>query len=188
MEQKTPPASGKKQKLVKAPVYGGKLEVNPGDNSTYLSLSLDVMNLPRINILDQREVTERIRDYFQLCMDRDAKPTVTGLAMALGMDRRRLWEVTHDVKSSTLKYNQIPENTKDFIKKAYGIMENLWENYMINGKINPVTGIFLSKNYFGYRDETELSVTSQSPLGDAPSGEEIARRYAGSIVREKPDE
>jgi hypothetical protein len=38
-------------------------------------------------------------------------------------------------------------------------MEILWENYMQNGKINPVSGIFLGKNNFGYQDKQEMVLT-----------------------------
>ena len=38
-------------------------------------------------------------------------------------------------------------------------MELLWENYMQNGKINPVSGIFLGKNNFGYQDKQEMVLT-----------------------------
>ena len=38
-------------------------------------------------------------------------------------------------------------------------MENMWENYMQNGKINPVSGIFLGKNNFGYQDKQEMVLT-----------------------------
>ena len=38
-------------------------------------------------------------------------------------------------------------------------MEVLWENYSQNGKINPVMGIFLGKNNYGYQDKTEYVVT-----------------------------
>jgi hypothetical protein len=39
------------------------------------------------------------------------------------------------------------------------MLEALWEDYMMNGKINPVSGIFLGKNNFGYQDKQEYVVT-----------------------------
>jgi hypothetical protein len=39
------------------------------------------------------------------------------------------------------------------------MLEELWESYMQNGKINPVSGIFLGKNNFGYQDKQDLVVT-----------------------------
>jgi hypothetical protein len=88
------------------------------------------------------------------------KPTVAGMGLALnGMDRRRLWEIRTDNYGTQKSLSELPTLTKDSIKKAYKLMENMWENYMQNGKINPVSGIFLGKNNFGYQDKQEMVLT-----------------------------
>jgi hypothetical protein len=56
-------------------------------------------------------------------------------------------------------------------------MEILWENYMQNGKINPVSGIFLGKNNFGYQDKTEMVVTPNTNSDTDYSVEDIRKRY-----------
>ena len=63
------------------------------------------------------------------------------------------------------------------IKKAYKLMENLWEVYMQNGKINPVTGIFLGKNNFNYVDKVEHVVTPNTKSDSDYSEEDMRRRY-----------
>lgn len=55
---------------------------------------------------------------------------------------------------------------------------------MLNGKINPVTGIFLGKNHFGYADKQEVVLTPNSPLGDAKDTKELEERYIESIVED----
>jgi hypothetical protein len=57
------------------------------------------------------------------------------------------------------------------------MMENLWENYMQNGKINPVSGIFLGKNNFGYQDKTEYVVTPNTNSDSDYSTDDIRKRY-----------
>jgi hypothetical protein len=57
-------------------------------------------------------------------------------------------------------------------------MENQWENYMQNGKINPVSGIFLGKNNFGYQDKTEYVVTPNVNNDADYNKEDIQARYA----------
>ena len=57
-------------------------------------------------------------------------------------------------------------------------MENLWENYMQNGKINPVSGIFLGKNNFGYQDKTEYVVTPNTNADSDFNADDIRKRYA----------
>jgi hypothetical protein len=56
-------------------------------------------------------------------------------------------------------------------------MEILWENYMQNGKINPVSGIFLGKNNFGYQDKTEHVITPTINSDSDYSTEDIKKRY-----------
>ncbi len=151
------------------------LNVEAGDNTKYLMANVDLMNMPDIDIKNPEEVWQRVNDYFKLYASYDMKPTVAGLGMALGLDRRRLWEIkTGNYTSSTPK---LPREVEDSIKKAYKLMENLWETYMNSGKINPVSGIFLGKNNFGYQDKTEYVLTpNQQQAGDYDA-EDIRKRY-----------
>lgn len=149
---------------------------DPGDNAKFLRVSLKLANLPNINMKDPEQVAERINQYFEIYAENDMKPTVAGLGLALnGMDRRRLWEIRTDVQD---RNNTLPTLTRDLIKKAYKIMENQWENYMQNGKINPVSGIFLGKNNFGYQDKTEYVLTPNTNSDSPVDKEDIMSRYA----------
>ena len=151
------------------------LKVNEGDNTNYLMLNIELMNMPDIDLKDPDAVKQRVNDYFVLYANYDMKPTVAGLGMALGLDRRRLWEIkTGNHTSSTPK---LPLSVEDTIKKAYKLMENLWESYMNSGKINPVSGIFLGKNNFGYQDKTEYVVTPNTQRDSDYDPEDIRRRY-----------
>jgi hypothetical protein len=149
--------------------------VNDGDNTKYLLVNVELMNMTDIDIKNPDEVRERINDYFKLYASHDMKPTVAGLGMALGLDRRRLWEIkTGNHTSSTPK---LPLEVEDLIKKAYKLMENLWETYMNSGKINPVSGIFLGKNNFGYQDKTEYVLTPNQKQESDYDADEISKRY-----------
>ena len=147
----------------------------PGDNQKYIDVSRKLFNLPSIDLKDPEQVQARLNEYFNIQYDADLKPTVAGMAMALGIDRRRLWEIRADVAN---RNQDLPTLTRDSIKKAYDFMENLWENYMQNGKINPVSGIFLGKNTFGYQDKTEYVVTPNVNNDSDYSAEDIKARYA----------
>ena len=54
---------------------------------------------------------------------------------------------------------------------------------MMNGQINPASGIFLGKNHFGYKDVQDLVVQPKQPLGEQADAEAIEEKY-----RELPDE
>lgn len=162
-----------------SPVIGNNgLQVEPGDNAKYLSVSMVLMTLPDIDLHDVEQVNERLNMYFKLHTDNDMKPTVAGMGLALnGMDRRRLWEIKTDAPTTNRYITELPAEVKDSIKKAYKLMENLWENYMQNGKINPVSGIFLGKNNFGYQDKTEYVVTPNVNNDSDYDADDIRKRY-----------
>jgi hypothetical protein len=64
----------------------------------------------------------------------------------------------------------------DIINEVYDSLEVLWEGYMANGKINPVSGIFLGKNNFGYTDKQEYVVTPNT-LSQETSPDVIEAKY-----------
>lgn len=148
-----------------------------GDNNKFTSMGLWLMNLPKIDVHDPEAVQERLNDYFGYMASQDAKPTVAGMAMALGMDRRRLWEIKTGNYHTNKWLESLPGEVTDSIKKAYSLMEYLWENYMVNGKINPVTGIFLGKNNFGYQDKQEMVLTPNTQNESDFNEDYLRKRY-----------
>ena len=149
------------------------IELPNGDNNKYTTFALVVASMPAIDLHKPSEVKTRIFDYFQLCADHDMKPNVVALALVLGTNRQRLWEINTDNERQL----SIPVESKKHIKQAYVILEMLNNDYMQNGKINPVSAIFLAKNHFGYRDQQEHILTPNNPLGSDVDSATIARKY-----------
>ena len=161
----------------------------PGDNAKYIGVSMKLFNLPTIDLKDSDAVQKRLDEYFAIHFEADLKPTVAGMAMALGVDRRRLWEIKTGAKIGGHTPIDLPTITVDSIKKAYDFMENLWEHYMHNGKINPVSGIFLGKNNFGYQDKTEYVVTPNMNNDSDYNKDDIIARYTldSPTIEQLPD-
>jgi hypothetical protein len=109
----------------------------------------------------------------------DLKPTVAGMAIALnGMSRQTLTAIAHDRPTGSAGYKTaLPREVADSIKKAYKMLENMWETYMNSGKINPVSGIFLGKNNYGYQDKTEYVLTPNQQNDSDYDAEDIRQRY-----------
>lgn len=149
----------------------------PGDNAKYISVSLELFTLPPIDLHNPEDVQARLTEYFEIHVKADLKPTVAGMAMALGINRRRLWEIKTDAKMGGTTDYDLPNETLVAIKKAYDFLETLWENYMHNGKINPVSGIFLAKNNFGYQDKVEHVLTPNVHNDSDYDAEDIKKRY-----------
>ena len=151
----------KKPRGGNSPVIGmNGYDLEPGDNTKFLQLNMELFNMEKIDLHDEEAVAERLNEYFALYAKYDTKPTVAGMAMALGMNRRTLIAIVNDYATGGAGYKTaLPQEVALHIKKAHYLLENLWENYATNGKINPVTAIFLGKNNFGYQDKTEYVVT-----------------------------
>lgn len=153
-------------------------DLEPGDNTKYLTLNIELFNLEKIDLHDEEAVTRRLEEYFQIYAKYDTKPTVAGMAMALGMNRRTLIAIVNDYATGGAGYKTaLPHEVALVIKKAYSLLEVLWENYSSNGKINPVMAIFLAKNNYGYQDKTEYVLTPNSQQDSDYDADSIRKRY-----------
>lgn len=182
-EKKAPTTTKKKKGKPRggnSPVIGTNgLNLEPGDNAKFLNINLELMNMPSIDMENAEEVQKRLSEYFELYGRYDVKPTVVGMAIALnGHSRQWLWAVTHDAPlGGKGNVNTLPPEVTNTIKKAYFLLESLWENYMNSGKVNPVAGIFLGKNNYGYQDKTEYVLTPNQRTDNDYNADEIRERY-----------
>lgn len=146
-------------------------ELSPGDNARFLDHAMTIMKQPPIDITNPREVEARIEWYFGHCVNGDMKPTVSGMCNAIGIHRDTL---------HTWKTGEARRGThQEVVLRAYRVLEELWEDYMLNGKVNPVAGIFLGKNLFQYRDQQEYVLTpNQGNIPEAIDAATIEAKYA----------
>lgn len=147
----------------------GEENTEPGDNSRYLRYAMASLSLPPIDISDPNQVEQRIFDYFEYCIDHDRKPNMVGMANWLGVDKTTV---------NSWKRGECREATHSpVIRKAIDVLEELWVDYMQNGKVNPASGIFLGKNMFGYKDQQDITIRPDSPYGEQKSIEQIEKEY-----------
>lgn len=141
-----------------------QLDLQPGDNSKAIGVIMQFNNLPTVDLKNPEQVRDRITQFFNMCFDNDFKPTVASYAASLGYDRKTLWSLMNRAEQG---WANLPTLTCDYIKRGYSSLEQLWEYYMQNGKINPVSGIFLAKNNFGYVDKTEHVIEPKATLDES---------------------
>jgi len=118
---------------------------------------LEVYKMPKV--MSDEELVDRIDWYFKRCAERGIKPTVEELCMATGYTRNTIWEWEKGTSGG------IGLNCGDIVKKAKGFMANFDAKMVNEGKLNPVTYIFRSKNYYGMKDQQEYVLTPNAPLG-----------------------
>lgn len=95
------------------------------------------------------KLQEDITDYLTLCRDTNIMPTIVSLALYLGVD---VSTIDEHANNSNSPFSQVFKNLKQYL-------HNLMQSGTLAGDINPVAYIFLSKNYFGMRDDKNITVT-----------------------------
>lgn len=117
-----------------------------------------------VNAFSKYEDLEKeISDFFDICSRTDTVPTVTSLALWLGCDRDTIYNHANNPNSPHF----------GTMKRTLNYLHSVMENGTVQGKINPVTYIFLSKNYYGMRDDKNITVTPTGPSQDTNSPETI---------------
>ena len=115
------------------------------------------------NLDNPYEVELAITTYFKLCQSDEVKPTVSGLAMALGVSRATLLKYAN---GTTRIQN------REAVVMALQTIEVFDEMLLKEGLMPALAGIFLFKNNYGYTDKTEI-VSGVDEMSD----EEIEKRY-----------
>lgn len=114
------------------------------------------MSLMELNALGKcktdEEVSERIEQFFQMCADRKIRPGVETLSCALSISRKTLFAWSQGIGCS--------ETRQEIILQAKTMINSFLEQCFLSGQVNPVSGIFLLKNWAGYRDTQTIESTT----------------------------
>lgn len=94
------------------------------------------------------EVKKRIDLYFDFCQRSSVRPGVQALCLALHISRTTLFRWNNGEDCSTYR--------QDLIQSAKAFIDAYLEQAILSGKINPPCGIFLAKNWLGYKDTISL--------------------------------
>lgn len=119
------------------------------------------------------QLDEDIKGYLDLCYDTTTIPTVMGLATWLGCSRDTLYAHANDSRSP------FSYSVKNFIDLCHLSIEN----GAIDGKVNPVTYIFMGKNYFGLSDSKDIKVSATND-SSAPNAQETANALRKQLEEE----
>ena len=141
------------------------------DTGKYARSTLAMWELKPIDTNDLTQVEDRICWYFSHCAELELKPSVAGLAVALGIDRKTLYAW----KDGAYRKNQPHQ---DIIKRAVEMILYNTEIYAQDGKMNPAIAIFLLKNHGGYTDTQQITVEAKNNEIDAPAMADVMQEYS----------
>ena len=113
-------------------------------------------DLPQVKSDD--ECRQRLYDFFDTCERTGQLPTVEKMVMCLGVVKSTAWEWENG--------NGCSSERSKLIKKAKEFIASFESEMVTEGKINPVVYIFRAKNYFGMKDQQDVVLKPENPLGD----------------------
>lgn len=147
-----------------------------GYNAKMVSFILAITPKEPLDYSDVDEMERRFYNYLEMCAAWDMKVGNQAAYTAIGITKEQAWGWENVTKGNPLR--------TDFIKKVRQICGLYREGLMQDGKINPVTGIFWQKNYDGMKDQSEVVLTPNNPLGDSKDTEALKQKYleAADIV------
>lgn len=151
-------------------------DVTPQELNNLIDCALDVFSAPTPDLHNAEQVQNAIINYFVSCKKRSVRPGNLGLYAALGMSRQDYNDVIRGKNKSKVSPAAI-----DIIKKATIAIGQYREGLALTGKLNPVTYIFMGKNYDGLTDTQQIEVTAQPGAAATMTPEEIARQIEQDI-------
>ena len=119
------------------------------------------------------EFGERIEAYFADCAQNGVIPRWETLALSLGVTRQSAWQ------TATGKYGS-PARQR-MLARAKDILSAIDAELVQTGKVNPVVYIFRAKNFYDMRDQQDVVITPNQPLGEQKTQEQLAEEYATLI-------
>ena len=123
------------------------------------------------------EVRQRVEDYFSFCAYSSMRPGIETLAACLHVSRYTIFNWSKGIKCS--------EERKEIIQGAKSLINAFIEQALLSGKINPASGIFLAKNWLGYKDSVSLEETMpQTNVKKVLTAAEIREQLENNTINE----
>lgn len=141
--------------------------------SQLLSEALTEYRQPRVK--SDEELAQRIDDYFYRCAQHGQVPTVEEMSLSTGYSISTVmdWEIGRNKGFST--------QTSTIIKKAKGYLQTFDAKLVIAGKMNFLAYCFRAKNYYGMKDQQDIVLAPNNPLGETKDPEELRRKYLEDV-------
>lgn len=134
-------------------------------------------DLPSVDMNNPIEVQQRLDFFFDACIEARISPVVEWIALVLGIE----WVSLKQIMTGKRRDDSLQQK---YILKLILQMQSMWAYNGMYGQENPAEWIFRAKNYFGMRDNVEVTVAPpEQPLGDAQSAEQLAQKYQAALPK-----
>ena len=118
-------------------------------NERHINHTESLAMMPRLEVWDVESIGRRTMEYLNKCKEDGVRVNLSAYALSLGTTPDGLNELVSD--------KRLTDETRAALLKGISMVEAIMIEMMMEQRINPVTGIFLLKNHFGYKDQSEIS-------------------------------
>lgn len=141
--------------------------------SRLLTETLRTYNLPKVK--SDEELAERLGAFFRHCAETGERPTVEQMCQCTGYTIQKVWEWEVGIhRGFSPRTSEIIKNAKEFLRVFDAKM-------VAEGALNPVVYIFRAKNYYGMKDQQDLTIAPAQPMGAIPDEKQLAADYLKAL-------
>lgn len=126
------------------------------------------------------EIVSRIDAFFNFCADSGTRPGVETLCLSLHITRTTLFRWAQGQGCSDF--------VRDAVIQAKNVVTAYIEQAQLSGSLNPASGIFLLKNWAGYRDTLSIEDRLPTDYKNTTDLSEIARSMGVGTTQENNDD
>lgn len=118
-------------------------------NVRHINHAERLASMEPLEIWDAEHIGNRTIEYLERCKEDGVRVNLSAYALSMGTTPDGLNELVAD--------KRLTDETRCALLKGISMVEAVMIEMMMEQRINPVTGIFLLKNHFGYKDQSEIS-------------------------------
>ena len=144
-------------------------------NRQCMKFLLKFYRMPPVNTDKIEEIDERVNMYFDACMTEGFVPTMAGLAVATGVDKRTLLKWAEGARREGQAHGLA---VKRFKQLSTGVIIN----GMLAGTIPPIPGIFVTSNDGDYEQKATHTMQVENGVAPGMNQEQLARRYSSDVI------
>ena len=149
-----------------------------------IASTLLTLTIPKPDMNDVQEVKKSVALYFQTCAEKNVRPAISGICVALGITRQQFLEAC-ETGQLTYRYAPsaiaLPNDTWQFLVDIRSNYAAMIESFLETNMMHPSAGIFLLKNNCGYQDEITHNYNVNKTSVDLSA---LAEKYAKELEEE----
>lgn len=159
---------------------------DPESNSKVIRFMKAAMEIGDPDFSDPEDIERHFFEYLDVCDRCEVVPMIGSYAASMGMSHDQFWGVCrHDPRYKGLVERKgLTPQSIGAIQKSYDFLKISWETSLMDDKGNPVKWIFLGKNYFGMKDQSEKVNYNVEMPAQLPAAEDTREKYKELVGRQ----